>query len=221
MHLSILQQNHLTALLLPLNFLSAHVSTHTSIIHWWIINNSSTHWVVKLAYFCLICALVVTLFFLIEFVNETVYSVQGVGVGNTAKLLSGFKFWVCGFLWPCHMACGILVPQPGIEPGAPALEAWSLNHWTTLIRVFYHIKKWFASVTSYSIAQTKSPVYVISLLTLTSTFFQVHGILITSQSLYKERISERIDDCHLVIHCVLSHCDLVSFWITKCILLSK
>ena len=29
------------------------------------------------------------------------------------------------------MACGILVPQPGIEPAPPALEARSLNHWTT------------------------------------------------------------------------------------------
>ena len=28
------------------------------------------------------------------------------------------------------MACGILVPRPGIEPVHPALEAWSPNHWT-------------------------------------------------------------------------------------------
>ena len=34
------------------------------------------------------------------------------------------------FSWPCHAACGILVPQPGNEPAPPALEAWSLNHWT-------------------------------------------------------------------------------------------
>ena len=26
--------------------------------------------------------------------------------------------------------CGIIVPRPGIEPVLPALEAWSLNHWT-------------------------------------------------------------------------------------------
>ena len=31
----------------------------------------------------------------------------------------------------CHMACGILVPWAGIEPMTPALEVWSLNHWTT------------------------------------------------------------------------------------------
>ena len=28
------------------------------------------------------------------------------------------------------MACRISVPQPGIEPMPPAVEVWSLNHWT-------------------------------------------------------------------------------------------
>ena len=28
------------------------------------------------------------------------------------------------------MAYRILIPQPGIEPAPPALEARSLNHWT-------------------------------------------------------------------------------------------
>ena len=31
--------------------------------------------------------------------------------------------------WLSHMACGILVSQPGVERELPALEAWSLNHW--------------------------------------------------------------------------------------------
>ena len=30
----------------------------------------------------------------------------------------------------CHVACRILVPQPGV-PVPPALEAWSLKHWAT------------------------------------------------------------------------------------------
>ena len=30
-----------------------------------------------------------------------------------------------------HIACGILVPQPEIEPETPALKAQSLNRWTT------------------------------------------------------------------------------------------
>ena len=33
--------------------------------------------------------------------------------------------------WPCHEACGILVPQPGMKPLALALEVQSLNRWTT------------------------------------------------------------------------------------------
>ena len=36
-------------------------------------------------------------------------------------------FW---FFWPSATACGTLVPRPGIEPAPPALEAWSLKHWT-------------------------------------------------------------------------------------------
>ena len=29
----------------------------------------------------------------------------------------------------CHMTCEILVPQPGIKPMPPTMEAWCLNHW--------------------------------------------------------------------------------------------
>ena len=35
------------------------------------------------------------------------------------------------FFFFFHPACGILVPQPEIEPVTPAVEAWSLNHWAT------------------------------------------------------------------------------------------
>ena len=28
-----------------------------------------------------------------------------------------------------HTACGILVPQPGIEPGPPTVEAQNPSHW--------------------------------------------------------------------------------------------
>ena len=34
------------------------------------------------------------------------------------------------FFWPRHVACGILVPRPGIKPAPPAVEARSPNHWT-------------------------------------------------------------------------------------------
>ena len=33
-------------------------------------------------------------------------------------------------LWPCCMACGILVPRPEMETVHPAVEAQSLNQWT-------------------------------------------------------------------------------------------
>ena len=36
-----------------------------------------------------------------------------------------------GFFWPCYVTCGILVPWPGIKTMLPAIEAWSLNHWST------------------------------------------------------------------------------------------
>ena len=43
--------------------------------------------------------------------------------------------YVCIYLfiyfWPHRAACGILVPQPGIEPEPPALAMQSLNCWTT------------------------------------------------------------------------------------------
>ena len=32
------------------------------------------------------------------------------------------------FFWPHHVACGILVPQPRIEPVRPAVEVQSANH---------------------------------------------------------------------------------------------
>ena len=42
---------------------------------------------------------------------------------------------VAAFMWD-------LVPRPRIEPGPPALGAWSLNHWTTReVPVIWFLKK--------------------------------------------------------------------------------
>jgi len=44
------------------------------------------------------------------------------------------------FLLSGQATCEILVPQPGIEPVPPTMEARILNHWTTaksLINHFY------------------------------------------------------------------------------------
>ena len=46
-------------------------------------------------------------------------------------ILALFSIFPLFCFWLCHTACRILVPQPGIKPAPPALEAWSLNHWTT------------------------------------------------------------------------------------------
>ena len=41
-----------------------------------------------------------------------------------------FLFFFFSF-WPCCMACGILVPQTGIEYIPSAMKTWSLSHCTT------------------------------------------------------------------------------------------
>ena len=37
-----------------------------------------------------------------------------------------YVFWYFG-----QEACGILAPQPGIEPTAPCIGRGNLNHWTS------------------------------------------------------------------------------------------
>ena len=39
-------------------------------------------------------------------------------------------FWTFLLLLFGHVASGILLPQPGMEPVPGILETWSLNHWT-------------------------------------------------------------------------------------------
>ena len=45
----------------------------------------------------------------------------------TPRSVSALFFF---FFWPHCEACGILVPQPGIEPVPSATTVQSLNHWT-------------------------------------------------------------------------------------------
>ena len=44
------------------------------------------------------------------------------------------------------MTHGILVPQPGMEPMPPAVEVWSLNHWT-----FREVLFFFSSLNALSV----------------------------------------------------------------------
>ena len=59
------------------------------------------------------------------------------------------------------MAGGILVPQPGIEPVPPAVEVWSLNHWT-MREVLIIIIKMTRSPHWQSQDQTQAMFYYIS-----------------------------------------------------------
>ena len=56
-------------------------------------------------------------------------------------------FFVCFCLSFGCLACGILVPQPGIEPESLELGAWSLNNWTArevpLCLFKLHLESWW------------------------------------------------------------------------------
>ena len=51
-------------------------------------------------------------------------------LGDTACLPSLFFYCILFYFWLFQVACRILVPQPGIEPGVPAVRVPSPNHWT-------------------------------------------------------------------------------------------
>ena len=50
---------------------------------------------------------------------------------STCFFLMQASFKIFYLFWPCCAACGIFVPQLGIQSVPPAVEAGSLNHWTT------------------------------------------------------------------------------------------
>ena len=56
----------------------------------------------------------------------SVHHLKG-GLGLLTLTFPGRNF----FFWLYYLACRILVPRPGIKPTIPAVEAQSLNHWTT------------------------------------------------------------------------------------------
>ena len=47
-------------------------------------------------------------------------------IENLLQYCFCLMFWFFG-----HEVCRILAPQPGMQMMPPAVEAWSLNHWTT------------------------------------------------------------------------------------------
>ena len=72
-------------------------------------------------------------------------------------------FILCFIFWPCHMACGSLVPWLGIEHMPPALAAQSLNHWKrkcqSLSRVWLFAIPWTVALQTSLSMEFSSPEY--------------------------------------------------------------
>ena len=62
------------------------------------------------------------------FIRENVHHLSDFWVYLSVGYKPG-KGWMVFFFFFGHIVCGILVPQPGIEPVSSTLEAWSPNHW--------------------------------------------------------------------------------------------
>ena len=62
----------------------------------------------------------------VNYIYHVVHYISGTYLSYNLKFVP-FDFF---FFWPCHAACRVLAPQPGIEPRPSAFGAQSLNHWT-------------------------------------------------------------------------------------------
>ena len=66
-----------------------------------------------------------------------------IGLYTIGKSQQYFRFYVSLFsFWPRHTACRILVPQPGIKPIPPVVEAQCVNHWSTRKSPSFTFLKW-------------------------------------------------------------------------------
>ena len=112
--------------------------------------------------------------------------------------------------WPCHMACGLLVPQPGMESLPSALEAQFLNHWAT--RDVYHLRAGM-----YIYLQNDLEAYLeflnLSEFPVISWWFRgpqvhVHAFLFLSQLLHQKALDTWCADPpdHTRPNCILLNC---------------
>ena len=76
------------------------------------------HWRIRKDEFCAI-----------PYDNSMAWSTQTLGFdGFSSHMLLTCILLFYLFIWPCSMACEILVPWPGTEPKSPVLKA-RVNHW--------------------------------------------------------------------------------------------
>ena len=67
-------------------------------------------------------------------------NIIGLNILVKRQRLSEWNFYFLFIFWPCHASCGILVPQPGIEPGPSAMKVQSPNRWTARELPGYFLK---------------------------------------------------------------------------------
>ena len=61
----------------------------------------------------------------------TIFNCKFIGSVYSCRCGIQGAFFFFFLFWPCSVACGLLVPKPGIKPRPLAVNAWSPNHWTT------------------------------------------------------------------------------------------
>ena len=66
---------------------------------------------------------------------STVYTfncpVEALWISTSVFSFLGFVFKFLLLFGHTTWHVGLFVPQPGIKPSPPAVEAWNFNHWTT------------------------------------------------------------------------------------------
>ena len=77
---------------------------------------------------CLLLFFLNILFIYLFWLHQVLVAARGLFIA--ACLVAAYGIFSCG-MWT--LSCGMwdLVPRLGTEPRPPALEAWSLTHWTT------------------------------------------------------------------------------------------
>ena len=102
--------------------------------------------------------------------GQTLYRLSHQGSPLLSDIDLQIFFPTCGlsfhfFFPPSHRACGILVPQPGIEFRSMAVKAHSPNHWTTReFWSFHFFDEIFCSTEAFNFHEATSVFFFFCLL---------------------------------------------------------